>query len=893
MRQAPTARPERGAEERPLAFGGMALLRLLSRNDRAEVHVAVRPEGIDRLCVANLFVPSYTARTEVLEAARAQADWLVSRVHGNLVQTYDVAQVEGRLVVVNEFVEGRDLAALLLAAAGRPGGLPLEAALYVALEVAAALEFIRTHEHQATGIETALADLTAASVVVARDGAIKVIHHGSALAPSGGVAAAGAPFLIPREESREEFNAGMSGSEAPDVYAVGALLRQMLGAVVAPAPPALEALVTSACARRAADRPGTVDALRVQIVRAAKVAGGDGRIALAELLGELFGAAMSAEGVELAQLSAAAERELISTGSRSVPATLTNFDPVALARAPSRPTTKLPLGQVIPGTRYRALKKLGEGGMGAVYAAEHVDIERKVAIKIVHAELLRNPVVLRQFRQEARAASRIGNPYICDVTDWGELPDGRVFFVMEYLDGASLGRALKLKRRLPPARAIPILRQVAKALGAAHDKGIVHLDVKPDNVLLLQRDGRADAVKVVDFGVAGILGQMQTGSQAKVMGTPEYMAPERALGRGYDHRSDIYSLGVMAFEMLVGEVPLQGSSPIDTLVAQVSESPDRINERLTSRVPEALDAAVQKLMYKDPARRPQSMADVEALLLEAQLDARIRTPWDDLALPVMTPERAGRVRRRLEWSVSRMRLFTIAAATVAVLGTVTTAALALRGSRVLDATSNTKQGAGKAGGAAAGPARAVRAGGVVIVPSSPGRAVVASQSLAASPASLAATRATDRRAGARDDVATVQERNQERNQDRRDQATARQAVVRGAAAFTAGSIEQAKAEFERAAAEDPRNPAALGGLAEVAFELARYADAVHFAGRAARLAPRAARHLVVLGDASFKLGRYADALRAYQRARVLAPGDPAIAAGLERVTAKLGATARP
>ena len=197
--------------------------------------------------------------------------------------------------------------------------------------------------------------------------------------------------------------------------------------------------------------------------------------------------------------------------------------------------------------------------MGAVYLAEHVDIERKVALKLLHSDLVQNPLVLRQFRQEARAASRIGNPYICDVTDWGEVEDGRVFFVMEYLDGASLGTVLKEERRFAPARSIPILRQVAKALGAAHEKGIVHLDVKPDNVLLLEKDGRQDAVKVVDFGIAGLLGQGSAGG--KVMGTPEYMAPERAQGLGYDHRSDIYSLGVMAYEMLVGEVPAAGRRP--------------------------------------------------------------------------------------------------------------------------------------------------------------------------------------------------------------------------------------------------------------------------------------------------------------------------------------------
>src|SRR5207237_173042 len=191
---------------------------------------------------------------------------------------------------------------------------------------------------------------------------------------------------------------------------------------------------------------------------------------LRETMGELFSALLDVDGQELARLSLAADKELPRVTARPRAATLTNFDPLSKRATISISTEgDLPLGEVIPGSRYRVLEKLGEGGMGAVYAAEHVDIERKVALKLVHAELLRNPLVLGQFRQEARAASRIGNPYICDVTDWGELPDGRVFFVMEYLDGQSLGKVLKQKRRLHPARVIPILRQVAKALGAAHE----------------------------------------------------------------------------------------------------------------------------------------------------------------------------------------------------------------------------------------------------------------------------------------------------------------------------------------------------------------------------------------------------------------------------------------
>src|SRR4051812_4755705 len=211
-------------------------------------------------------------------------------------------------------------------------------------------------------------------------------------------------------------------------------------------------------------------------------------------------------------------------------------------------------GQIIPGTRYRVLAKVGQGAMGVVYAAEHVDLEKRVALKLLAGRVAEKPDAVTRFRHEARTASKIGNPYICDVTDFGELPDGRLFLVMEYLQGPSLRAVLDREGHISPARATPIFRQTAKALGAAHEKGIIHLDVKPDNVMLTARGGR-ESIKVVDFGVAGLLSDRPApGTEVSVSGTPAYMAPERALGRGYDHRSDIYSLGVTIYEALTGSI---------------------------------------------------------------------------------------------------------------------------------------------------------------------------------------------------------------------------------------------------------------------------------------------------------------------------------------------------
>jgi len=165
----------------------------------------------------------------------------------------------------------------------------------------------------------------------------------------------------------------------------------------------------------------------------------------------------------------------------------------------------LPPGEIISGTRYRIVTRVGAGAMGAVYQAEHVDLEKRVALKTLLANSARDPKAIERFRQEARAASKIGSPFICDVTDFGELPDGQVFYVMEFIDGPSLRQVLSVDTSLAVHRAIPVLRQVCKALGAAHEKGIIHLDVKPDNIMLTTSGRRGSMVKVVDFGIAGLI----------------------------------------------------------------------------------------------------------------------------------------------------------------------------------------------------------------------------------------------------------------------------------------------------------------------------------------------------------------------------------------------------
>jgi serine/threonine-protein kinase len=194
------------------------------------------------------------------------------------------------------------------------------------------------------------------------------------------------------------------------------------------------------------------------------------------------------------------------------------------------------VGQTLDG-RYYVQKKIGEGGMGVVFSARHAVIERPLAIKVLKREVMRDTATIRRFVQEAKAASRIGHPNIVDVTDFGTTPDGMTYSVMEYVTGQTLGAALRAGAPFALPRAARIAAQIARALGAAHDKGIVHRDLKPENVFLVDRDGRPDFVKIVDFGIAKVTpagGQKPNEPRltraGSVFGTPEYMAPEQAAG---------------------------------------------------------------------------------------------------------------------------------------------------------------------------------------------------------------------------------------------------------------------------------------------------------------------------------------------------------------------------
>jgi serine/threonine-protein kinase len=271
------------------------------------------------------------------------------------------------------------------------------------------------------------------------------------------------------------------------------------------------------------------------------------------------------------------------------------------------------VGQVLGG-RYRLVKKLGEGGMGEVYAAEHVHIEKKFALKLLRPEIVSNKEAVQRFYQEARSSSSIGHRNIIGIEDFGDLPDGRLYMCMELLNGAPLNDLIKQPQ--PVERLLNIIIQTGHGLAAAHAKGIVHRDMKPENVFVTIGPNNEDVPKLLDFGIAKVAGNeggnnlTRTGT---IFGTPFYMAPEQALGNPVDARTDIYAMGVIMYELFAGSLPFQGESFMGILTQHITTEPEPVAQRAAKagrQLPPGLAEVITRCMSKDPNGRFSSMDEL-------------------------------------------------------------------------------------------------------------------------------------------------------------------------------------------------------------------------------------------------------------------------------------------
>jgi serine/threonine-protein kinase len=286
------------------------------------------------------------------------------------------------------------------------------------------------------------------------------------------------------------------------------------------------------------------------------------------------------------------------------------------------------IGRVIA-DRYLILAKLGEGGMGRVYVAEHVKMNRQCAIKVMNPSLMNDSESARRFAREASNAARILHPNVAAVFDYGEA-DRIVYLVMEYVDGDSLSTILERDRALDPRRAIDIARQIADGLSSAHELGLIHRDLKPDNVIVASRRNGRETAKVVDFGIAKAVSDAPQDSLTRsglVIGTPEYMSPEQLLGDPVDARTDIYALGCMLFQMLTGVRPFEAESRELMLRRRLHEPPPHVRD-LRPELPRRLDTLIAHMLARAPGDRIASAAEVST-----QLDPALAlSGWDPSSL---------------------------------------------------------------------------------------------------------------------------------------------------------------------------------------------------------------------------------------------------------------------
>jgi eukaryotic-like serine/threonine-protein kinase len=534
------------------------------------------------------------------------------------------------------------------------------------------------------------------------------------------------------------------------------------------------------------------------------------------------------------------------------------------------------VGTLLAG-RYRIKRLCGEGGMGRVYEAEHVEIGRRVAVKVLHPAYSRTPEVVERFRREARAASKVGHPNIVDVTDSGTTDDGSFFFVMEFIEGVELGLVIFKEGPMAIQRALHIGAQMCDALQAAHDAGIIHRDLKPENVLLITREGLPDFVKVLDFGIAKSADVEETAKNNRkltrpgvAMGTPEYMAPEQAAGKPADPRSDIYAVGSILYEMLTATAPYDGDNVMEVLHKKANQAPTPLRA-LRPDLPLVVESMVDRAMARSPAARPQSMGE-----LATELRALSSALGDDLPPP---PARTPAAQRRdspllagavsgpvaTMWGLSR-RIVAVGAGGLALLA----------GLVVIRAVSRPPVAVGPASLPGISSPASPR-------PTSPLGPESPTQ-LTAAPAPVLFGPVEPPRGEPRSEAEEAARRRASRKGVA---AIERQKLLKeGWALYEAQRFEDARGAFSKLMGDRRTIGSASLGLAKVAFQEHRYDEAARWARQSSRY-NGGVEAAVLLGDAHYRLQQLPQARAAYREALKLNPTNQAAQRMLELVDRKL------
>jgi serine/threonine protein kinase len=899
----------------PRQFDSYVLLKPLARGGMGQLHLALTgTAGLEKLCVVKQVPPEVVA-PENARRFRDEAMVALRLSHGNLVTVFDAGLDGERIFLAMDYVDGRDLHAVWNRCAEHHTPFPVDIAVYVVKELARGLAYAHAFED----LKLVHRDVSPGNVLLSFSGEVKLTDFGLATSTlklektTPGIIYGKLSYLAPEQARRDPLDG------RTDLYAAGILLWEMLtgrqlfpvgrpgGAsdaansdalarardprVPAPStlssrvPPELDRIVMRALACEREDRYPDGEAMRADLAAfLAETSPKTDAARLVEFLRPMYADEIAAERRERQALIAAGKGLLSGVVQSPAHAATTSGPRSSSPRSSgSRPGEDPRVGTTLGG-RYYVRRLCGEGAMGRVYEAHHVDIGRRVAIKVLHASFHTSADLVERFRREARAASKIGHANIVDVTDSGTTPDGAFYFVMEFLDGTNLEELIDGNGPLPVERALLIAAQIARALEAAHAADVIHRDLKPANIMLVNRKGEDDFVKVLDFGIskdldlaAGDRGAALTRPDVAI-GTPVYMSPEQAAGRPADALTDVYAVGGLLYEMLTGCPPCAGTDAIDVLHKKAHEDPVPIGS-LRPNLPAEVARLVTRALARAPRDRHPSMTALK----------------DSVMACLGVVERAGTGPTPLPGS----------------------------GPSITQMVSSPTAGAGRRGlargliGVAAGLAAVAAVGGYLMndraEPDDPAPSAIASES-APTPARPEPPRRDPPRAAPTPTAALDPESAPWPERDAMPGATAapaapisrRQQLGRPPGAAIGASLGGAplgspaarapatrraaiaelsgEAEALKAPAVLPETPRAPGAGAaatailargQSAFDRGDYPEAVR-RGREAIAAGGALGGHLLAGDAYYRLERFPDALREYQAALALDPGNASL-----------------
>jgi serine/threonine protein kinase len=880
-----------------------------------ELHLAYAGRAdLKKLCVIKTIL-GHLADEEFINRFVDEAKVVVRLSHGNVVPVFEAGQVEGQYFVVMEFIEGRDLRDVWNRLISEERRCPLEIALYIVREICRGLSYVHNFED----LHLVHRDVSPPNVLLSYTGEVRLTDFGVATSTiklqktAPGILLGKLSYMSPEQAKNEPVDA------RADVYSAGVILWELLtGQRLFPAdrsqleryeqaikpalrppslvdkslPPTLDLIALRALSPRREGRYADAELMRRELASAlAKVSPTTDAVSVQALLKELYGSEIDREREE--------RRQLLESMSEKIKKMTDDTGQQAVARADTQPAVAPiaegpDLPRLVEGTvladRYRILSLIGEGGMGTVYTATHIEIEKLVAVKVLHPVYSRMPDVVSRFRQEARAASRIGHPHIVEVFDSGTTSDGSVYFVMENLEGMDLAEAIDEEKQLSVDRAIPIARQICEAVGAAHDAGIIHRDLKPENIFLISRDGDPDFVKVLDFGIAKNIELEETSRQrlthpGMAMGTPEYMAPEQAAGLPTDHRVDIYAAGSILYEMVVGKAPHAGSNLMAVLNRKATE-PVIPPREVRPDLPESLERLILWALRFDPEARPQSMSQMVYELTKLTR-GRAGAVASLLGLPGISGPPTGPAIAPAGYTTGPHQAYDPVIETAS-----------LPRSRITEQRVPWRDGASPSRRGLLLPLAVVVVGlggigGVVLIKRQPSTARIAEparapdasravsarppdRSPATQPSSLAA-RASD--AGFDPDggalaTETLSDGVAPRIRPGRPvmvRASPQAQLVAGRKQLLSGAFNPARLAFEAAARSPRHRGAALTGLAEVEFQLGQHAAAERYAKQAVAHGG-GLRSRLVLGNIYFKLRDYKKAVEKYREVLALDRG---------------------